>query len=434
MFILESTGSPTSLQVPKSNYQLKMVFSIVKALCTAALIACASSAIPQVQAVGSPDPLCSLPPGTIIQAAQKYPTLAPAVKELSKHSSAIWYTDNEVAATMQSRINQMLSHCPDNSRLMLVVYGLPNKDCEAGFSNVGSNKNATDYKNFIQTLANLVGNRKVLYVVEPDAVGLVANGGCAVKEGYTDNIHTALQILSQNENADIYLDVGYWTLLGEASAIRIANAVKTLSTAGKLKGIALNSGHFRPTADMARLCTTFQNAYNSTSLNCVIDTSRNNNNNPTSTEWCNARFGGIGRPPTSNTDISNVDYLIWIKPVGESDGTCDSADLTPDAMKGPPAGQFFLEGFISLWNNGYYVQEKGFPALSLNSTYVQVKDIPALALNSTGRQDDPRRVDVELVHEDHASAGRASGTLRRMPCGGTLCALQFSLLFLSVIL
>jgi cellulase/cellobiase CelA1 len=115
---------------------------------------------------------------------------------------------------------------------------------------------------------------------------------------------------------------------------------------------------------MATLCTTFQNAYNSTALNCVVDTSRNYNNNPPSTEWCNSRFGGIGRPPTDKTGYSNLDYLIWIKPAGESDGTCDGSDRSPDAMVGPPAGQFFKVGFISLWNNGYYVQEKGFPAIA----------------------------------------------------------------------
>jgi cellulase/cellobiase CelA1 len=338
-----------------------MFFPALKALSAAALLACASSV---AHAAGSPEPLCSLPTASLVQAAQQYPTLTTAINEVLKNSIAIWYTDNEAASSLQSKLSQLLSHCSSSTRMTIVVYGLPNKDCEAGYSNLGFNKNANDYRNFIQTLANAVGQRKVLYELEPDAVGLVANGGCAVQNNYTANVRTALEVLSKNPNADIYLDVGYWTLQDAASTTKIANAVKQLSTVGRLKGITLNSDNFRPTADMVKSCTNFQNAYGSTKLNCVIDTSRNYNNNPPSTEWCNARFGGIGRLPTASTGYSNIDYFIWIKPAGESDGTCDGSDRSPDAMKGPVAGAFFKEGFISLWNNGIFVKERGFKPIS----------------------------------------------------------------------
>jgi cellulase/cellobiase CelA1 len=244
------------------------------------------------------------------------------------------------------------------------VYGLPNKDCEAGYSNLGSNKNSEDYRNWIQTLANTVGNRKVLYVLEPDAVGLVANGGCAVQNKYTENVRMAIDILSKNSNADIYLDVGYWTLEWPDSTTKTANAVKQLSTVGRLKGIAINTSNYRPTSDMAKLCTNFQNAIGSRNLNCVVDTSRNYNQNPPDREWCNARFGGIGALPTAQTGYGNIDYFIWIKPVGESDGQCNDGSHTSNSMVGPAAGAFFKEAFVTYWNQGIFVKEKGFRTVS----------------------------------------------------------------------
>jgi cellulase/cellobiase CelA1 len=160
------------------------------------------------------------------------------------------------------------------------------------------------------------------------------------------------------------LDVGFWTLEDTASANKIANAVKSLSGSGKLKGITLNTSNYRPTADMAKLCTNFQNAYGSMSLNCAVDTSRNYNNNPPDREWCNARFGGIGKLPTTNTGFGNIDYLIWIKPVGESDGQCDTGSHTSNSMRGPAAGAFFKDAFVLLWNQGIFVKEKGFKTVA----------------------------------------------------------------------
>jgi cellulase/cellobiase CelA1 len=298
-----------------------MTYSVAKALCATALLA--SSIAPLAQAVGSPDPFCSLPTYSLVQAAKQYPTLTTPINEVLKNAIATWYTDSEDPSSLKSNLNSLLSTCSSNTRVALVVYGLPNKDCEAGYSNTGYNKNAEDYRKWVQNLANTVGNRKVLYVLEPDAVGLVANGGCAVQNNYTANVRTSLEILSKNPNADIYLDVGFWTLENADSAVKTANAVKQLSTVGRLKGITLNTSNYRPSADMAALCTTFQKAYGSSNLNCVVDTSRNYNNNPPSREWCNARFGGIGKLPTASTGYSNIDYFIWVKPPGESDGACD---------------------------------------------------------------------------------------------------------------
>ena len=56
-------------------------------------------------------------------------------------------------------------------------------------------------------------------------------------------------------------------------------------------------------------------------------------------EWCNASGRALGARPTAATGNSLADAFLWIKPPGESDGTCNG---------GPAAGVFWPEYAIGL--------------------------------------------------------------------------------------
>ncbi|TYZ65958.1 hypothetical protein PybrP1_007067 [[Pythium] brassicae (nom. inval.)] len=318
--------------------------------------------------LGSPptqaaDTLCSVPPATYKSAKAEFPDLKFALDTLEQFGIATWYSDRSVNGDVTKTIATLVNTCPESSRLSVVVYALPNKDCAAGYSNGnGSVETSADYVAFVTQLTDAIGTRKVLYVLEPDAVGLLADGGCAVESGYADNLKLAIPLLAANPNAAIYLDVGFWTLAKPESAAAVARIVRELNTAtgGKLKGITLNTSNYRSTEEIAKLCATFQEAVQSTDLHCVVDTSRNYAvpSGAASSEWCNKRTAGIGALPTSDTGYANLDYFVWIKPPGDSDGTCDGADRSPEAMQGPEAGAFFQGHFLKLWNQGYLVKEK----------------------------------------------------------------------------
>ncbi|ETL50636.1 hypothetical protein L916_00151, partial [Phytophthora nicotianae] len=302
------------------------------------------------------DTLCSLPPVTYADAKVAHPDSAFALSHLETFGIATWYSDRGVNGNATQTAVDLIATCPESSRLNVVVYGLPNKDCDAGYSNGnGTVKTGKDYEEFITNLTALVGERKVLYVLEPDAVGLLANKGCAVEYGYQSNLTAAITLLSKNPNAEIYLDVGFWTLERSDTAYIVAQIVKELAQAGRVKGIALNTSNYRSTTQIADLCTSFQTAVGSTDMHCVIDSSRNFQEfaDASSSEWCNVRKAGIGAPPTNVTDLDNIDYWLYVKPPGDSDGTC--VDQSTDAMRGPPAGEFFNDHFIKLWNQGYFV-------------------------------------------------------------------------------
>lgn len=137
--------------------------------------------------------------------------------------------------------------------------------------------------------------------------------------------------------------------------------MKELERSGRIKGIALNTSNYRSSQEISNLCKRFQAAVGNDALHCIVDTSRNYR--PVqSKEWCNVRIAGMGHEPTSNTGFSNLDYYVWIKPPGESDGTCDGGQ-TADAMRGPGAGQFFKDHFQLLWNQGYFVDQLKMPKI-----------------------------------------------------------------------
>lgn len=313
--------------------------------------------------VASAEELCSIAPLSYANAKIEHPDFAFALSTVEKYPIAALYTDRLSAADQATMLERLVTECSQDTRLAIMVYGIPNKDCEAGLSTEGSVSNTADYKKFLYNLTTKVGYRKVMYVVEPDAVGLTANDSCGKASGYLENLKVAIEILSSNPNAELYVDVGYWTLMYEAQRLNVASIMKELTQAGRVKGIALNTSNYRSTKQMAELCTEFQTVVGFTNMTCIIDTSRNYNE-PLSTDWCNVMEAGIGHPTTSETNIANVDYLMYLQAPGESDGVCSNGPVN-----GTIAHTFFDLGFQHLWNQGYFVKELGMnPIVSGSQT------------------------------------------------------------------
>ncbi|EQC39421.1 hypothetical protein SDRG_03624 [Saprolegnia diclina VS20] len=282
-----------------------------------------------------------LAPPSYTDAVKTNPQFAPAIDMIKQYPVANWYVD-----CGSDSINELMATCP-NDTPVIIIYGLPQKDCASSSSN-GKNTNADQYKAWVQSLANKVGNRKVIYILEPNAIGLYSTGDgdkCAKKYGYQENLAAATSILAANSNAQIYADVAGWAF--QEPAIK---ALKKIGKLGKLTGIPINTSNYKQTVDMNQLCQSYSRQTGG--LHCIIDTSRNFNGSPQN-EWCNARSAGIGAPPTDKTGNPLVDYYLWLKVPGESDGQC--VGQSSDSSAGPDAGLFFPDGFQRLWNQGYFV-------------------------------------------------------------------------------
>ncbi|KAG7384645.1 hypothetical protein PHYBOEH_009361 [Phytophthora boehmeriae] len=335
-----------------------MTSSILKSRLVATVMSCVALILSFSMGLAQAQELCSVTPYTYGVAKVDHPELKFAIDTLEKYAIAAWYTDRLSSADRATLISNMLSQCSEDTRLSIVVYGLPNKDCAGGFSSSGSVTSTSEYQAFLKDLTDAVGTRKVLYVVEPDAVGLLAqDGSCGAAAGYLGNLKVAVEALSANPNAELYLDVGYWMLAYQSNVAKVVPVIRDISNSGRVKGITINTSNYRSNDEVAGYCTTFQNAMGSTDMKCIVDTSRNFNGSPT-TDWCNVATAGIGNPPTSDTGYSNLDYFMWIKVPGESDGYCSTGPVI-----GPAAGAFFLEGFRWLWDQGYFVKELGIPTI-----------------------------------------------------------------------
>ena len=88
---------------------------------------------------------------------------------------------------------------------------------------------------------------------------------------------------------------------------------------------------------------------------CIIDTSRNYNGPSLDNQWCNLISAGIGKLPTKNTNSDFIDYLLWLKPQTELDGNCLGFSNSYQTQKN--AGDFDLEYFKMLWNQGIFYNE-----------------------------------------------------------------------------
>ncbi|RHY31662.1 hypothetical protein DYB32_003285 [Aphanomyces invadans] len=305
-------------------------------------------------------PLCRGNPVSSYSAAvNEYPELKNAIEKVSQHQIVTWWTDNN--PDYDKEMQKLLNNCNASTVPTIVVYGLPNKDCKAGFSNVGANKDSDMYVSFVKELVSLVGTRPVNYILEPDAVGLAIDTECGKTAGYLDNMMTVIPMLTEdNVNASLYIDVGYWAFKTEEMSAEVVQSIKQLaSKGGTVRGIALGSSNYRKTSEMSDLCAKFVKA-SKKDYKCVIDTSRNYLGPKEGTgEWCNSQYAAIGVPPTSKTENDLIDYFLWIKTPGESDGPCNTPDISKDALKhGPPAGKFFEKAFSLMWDRGYFVDKK----------------------------------------------------------------------------
>jgi endoglucanase len=161
-------------------------------------------------------------------------------------------------------------------------------------------------------------------VLEPDALPQL--GDC---DGQGDRVGLLRQAaaLLDAAGARVYLDAGHAAWLSADEAARRIQQVGT----EHLAGFALNVSNYRTTADSRAYGDQVSAATGG--LHYVVDTSRNGNG-PSGGEWCNPRGRALGDAPTTVSDGTALDALLWVKRPGESDGACNG---------GPAAGAWWPE-------------------------------------------------------------------------------------------
>lgn len=207
---------------------------------------------------------------------------------------------------------------------VLVAYNIPNRDC--GQYSAGGTATSAEYRAWITGFAEGIGARSAIVILEPDATAT----DC-VSEDRLSLLADAVRILKTQPHTVVYIDAGHddW--------IPVATMAARLKAAGvgDADGFALNVSNFYTTEENTAYGTAVSNLIGGKHF--VIDTSRNGNG--WSGEWCNPTGRRVGTNPTTDTGNTLVDALLWVKPPGESDGTCNG---------GPEAGVWWAEYALGL--------------------------------------------------------------------------------------
>jgi endoglucanase len=163
-------------------------------------------------------------------------------------------------------------------------------------------------------------------IIEPDALALLDLLPRERQSERLELLRAASMWFARVPGVSAYLDAGHsgWVPPDEM--------IRRLSEAGvgSARGFSLNVSNFGSTADEVRYGD--QVAPMIGWKHFVVDTSRNGNGSDPVSAWCNPPGRALG-PAPQTVRSGQVDGFLWIKPPGESDGSCGSGQ--------PPAGTFW---------------------------------------------------------------------------------------------
>lgn len=212
----------------------------------------------------------------------------------------------------------------------LVAYNIPQRDC--GSWSAGGAGSADAYRSWIRALAAGIGARRAIVVIEPDAVAGLDCLSAADRTTRLALLADATRVLAALPATAVYLDGGHdgWQSVS-VIATRLAQAGAT-----DAQGFSLNVSNFRAQAGLVTYGQQVATAIGVAHF--VIDTSRNGVGPAAGGEWCNPAGRKLGAVPGTAPDF-RLDWNLWIKRPGESDGPCNG---------GPAAGAFWPEYALGL--------------------------------------------------------------------------------------
>ncbi|WP_435743658.1 glycoside hydrolase family 6 protein [Nocardioides sp. SYSU DS0663] len=249
---------------------------------------------------------------------------AEAFAELASVPAGIWLTPEEhPPGEVGGYVAEVVESADEAGRVpVLVVYGVPDRDCTGGFSAGGLDAEA--YLPWVREVATAAGGAdRAVVVLEPDA--LAAAVECDRREERVALLSQAVDVLVE-AGVTTYLDGGH---SGWVPARELAELLRQVGV-DEVRGFATNVANYQ--TDAAEVAWAERLSRLTGGASYVVDSGRNGVGSPE--DWCNPPGQALGQRPGYVDDGTRLDAYLWIKPPGESDGECNG---------GPPAGQFWPE-------------------------------------------------------------------------------------------
>lgn len=251
---------------------------------------------------------------------------------------ARWIGNEVPIADVAGSVRAFVTAADSVSKMpFLTLYAIPHRDC-GGFA-AGGFATGDEYRAWVDQVSAGIGNAPVGIIIEPDAL---TAADCLPAEEQQERqalLRDAVQMLSRNRNAAVYVDAGHsrW-LTPEELARRLSDV-----DVGLVRGFSLNTSNFFTTAEEIAYGEAVSNLTNG--AHYVIDTSRNGAGPAPDAplNWCNPPGRALGAFPTTNTAGAHADAYLWIKNPGQSDGDCGRGE--------PFSGVFFTSYAIDLVQN-----------------------------------------------------------------------------------
>ncbi|NEA34181.1 glycoside hydrolase family 6 protein [Streptomyces sp. SID13031] len=243
-----------------------------------------------------------------------------------------WSGDIAAAVTSYTKAADTADKLP-----ILVAYNIPGRDC--GSHSSGGAGSPEAYRTWISRFADGIGNRPAVVIIEPDALAQYDCVPDAEKQTRIDLLKYAVnQFATKNPNTWAYMDGGNATWIEAGEMARRLKLVEV----GKIRGFALNTSNYYPTAESVTKGNAIRAALNSPAQ-FVIDTSRNGNGS--NGQWCNPAGRKLGETSRDGSHLSGtLDSLLWLKVPGDSDGDCGLGTGIPAGTFSPVLAKRLITG------------------------------------------------------------------------------------------
>lgn len=224
-----------------------------------------------------------------------------------------------------------------DATMFITLHGLPQQVC-AGDNAPGAS-DAPAYRRWIDGYAALIGSRRAVVFLEPDALAASRCLAPSARALRLELLTYAARVLSALPATAVYEDAG----AGDWRSVR--DIVALLKGAGirYARGFALNATHFDWTAVEVAYGRRVARALGGKHF--VVNTAANGRGPEIRHRfhvWCNPRGRSLGPLPTARTTAPQADAFFWIGNPGLSDGRCNG---------GPTVGTFWPAWALELVRN-----------------------------------------------------------------------------------
>jgi endoglucanase len=264
------------------------------------------------------------------------PADAAQIQKIAREGWNRWLTifDSNVTAAVSNRIRLA---AVSNQTAYFTIFAIPRSGCD---TNTGQSfPTRIDYTNWIGQIRKGMEGKKAVFILEPFSL---ANLDCLHPTNQIARyaiLREAVRILRSEPGAVVYLDGGHsrWqTNTVMIERLKLAGITNT-------HGFALNVGNFIADEEIIPYGESVSAGLDDAHF--VVDTSRNGLGPDPTGELCNPPGRALGRKPMVQTTHPLIDGFLWIKPPGESDGTCNG---------GTPAGTWWAEYGLGLAERAAY--------------------------------------------------------------------------------